>query len=504
MDSLRTTEVTTDDFGNTIPYGQTSVSGGDQSYLVVKKQTVGRFDWGEDTALVEEKLERRGLSYGAVSDSTRMKLTRCTGKEQWKAVKCVEGKMKRIRLRCGFCHGCRNQWKLQVARKMLEGCRLRQGKDAWFATFTLQQSTTNRHSIDAILRAFRNLTKSKWWRNRWRGMEYCRILERHKDGAIHMHCIFFPPRGTTMPTCERAKDRETIRSHYGRQSPEGKEWIQKVVQAGFGPMTHLNRARILKGLAVYCTKYFAKGDRGEWRNRTGGQVRVFDTSKGWLPPTTPSDHIWIEDLHERWRDEAALDRLPEQTECPCESRVPAERAGQVKLAKMAIGLSDIDMADARSEEHRLAAQQAIYKAIDRIRQDDIDERPFELTLTPERQDAVDQLRDKLRALRDRGLKVRLSKKHTHFALSILKCILQIRNHLTDIALGEEPRSVRCHLADPLKDSRGEPSELAIDLAEHAPAETWLDRLQRVWGQSERMQDAVALAGAAGTRGNEGR
>lgn len=153
----------------------------------------------------------------------------------------------------------------------------------WF-TLTSHRNAhkTSRRGVYSLLNiknAWDRLTKRM--RRKYGHFEYCRVYEKHKSGAFHLHCIR-----------SGAWDDLTTRNRGKKSAYEDSKWLRKTAASlGMGYMTHAdNIERKKRGVVVfYVAKYMVKleGNGGDdWRG-----VRRIQTSRG-IKYNQPSENKW--------------------------------------------------------------------------------------------------------------------------------------------------------------------------------------------------------------------
>ena len=225
----------------------------------------------------------------------RAELTECEQLDTGavRTLRCHHGHFKKQIFRCGQCQGCRNTWIRKWRWRIASGAQLRRDVQGQFLTFTLREPT-NRAEPRHILRAWRTLKRSTWWRNRYEPCDFVRVLELHRSGAVHLHILFFPRAGHRLPLVQRPRHMDSLRAYRRRQTDAGRAFILQATRAGFGPIMDIQDVRNPRAVGAYLSKYLAKSGRASITSMDGRRVRVIDVSKGWLPVATHSGHRWKE------------------------------------------------------------------------------------------------------------------------------------------------------------------------------------------------------------------
>jgi len=140
-----------------------------------------------------------------------------------------------------------------------------------FTTWTLAYPTP-REAYDGTRRALRQVVAKL--RRRYTEFEYLRVLERHKNGYPHYHCV--------------------VRSPYIPQKELSELWAELTMS----PIVDVRKIKQRDRVYYYVMKYLAKQSHIPWTNRRVAWSRNFFRDDGWTPPDTLklSGREW-HDLH---------------------------------------------------------------------------------------------------------------------------------------------------------------------------------------------------------------
>jgi hypothetical protein len=164
-----------------------------------------------------------------------------------------------VGLPCGkrTCVVCRPRWIGRAFRRLLDGVE-------WADPATLRVLTLTAPGLDVLASSDDLLAFNRSWSRRWDqvrreleraapGMQFARVIELQKRGAIHLHVI---TRGADALTLRRVR--------------------RFAVSAGFGPRIEWSVVRAPAGLARYLAGYLAKS-----RDVFPPGTRVLETSRRW-------------------------------------------------------------------------------------------------------------------------------------------------------------------------------------------------------------------------------
>lgn len=278
-------------------------------------------------------------------------------------------------INCGECRGCLNRWRGRVKHRIAAGARLRPSRRALFLTFTLcnyrrpfsglgkcrncgrwPDQHPHRKSAEQLLLAWRKLRRGRWWQKHVTGGDFVRVIESHKDGAVHLHVLVY---SETLPVVKAARTREPLRRYKEKQRPSGRYFIQKTAEAGFGQI--MDSQVVRKGtnaIIAYMGKYLSKTEKKSYDRRGVAFTRVFDCAKGWTP-ANEHNHTFADGVATVHRGQEG-DHSEEKPTCPCVSQIPEERR---QLAKQRTGITNRSFTKAQEAGFRLAK----YKMIRKIR-----------------------------------------------------------------------------------------------------------------------------------------
>lgn len=275
--------------------------------------------------------EQTTVQYGAENAIPVEDPGHCTA-EQWMRISDFEGCIKILPARCYQCAGCGHAWRSKVKKRIADGVNRHGKAGAMFLTLTLDGRLETR-TTERIIKAWRKFRRSSWFRRRYGATPFYRVIELHRDGAAHMHMVIYG-----IPKILKANNRESIRSFISRQSTEAKEFIHKLRENSFGPISHSEKLRGSgAAAAAYLAKYLGKTDRPTITRRGVTFHRIADCSKGWGTPRIHSNHFW---LQARQATEGEAQTITTTTGCGSEANHPLEIAVQRQERQRHIRMPD--------------------------------------------------------------------------------------------------------------------------------------------------------------------
>jgi len=168
---------------------------------------------------------------------------------------------------CPYCAGIKQKmWRARIIQHINEN---KDSNWCWF-TLTAHSKARGLASLANIRKAWDTLVKRM--KRLYGAFQYCRVFERHKDGAYHLHCIASFHFG----------DIKLRRSRKDGTQTEYSVWLKtNATQLGMGYYTHADDIQGAHGgfIASYVTKYMTKLSdvaKGEI-----GRVRRIQVSQGW-------------------------------------------------------------------------------------------------------------------------------------------------------------------------------------------------------------------------------
>lgn len=220
--------------------------------------------------------------------------------------RCSHGSTFRLPLGCNDyanCDECLNAYMGKIRARISSGIDGAPYSRYQFLTFTLcRHSRTNKTyclqcrqplsllttpNPASMLLAWRSFRR--WYnRNHPKPLRFFRILEPHRDGNCHLHAVIDATQ-SLLPLVSKARQSESLRSYYSRQTEDAQQLILKLCSFGFGPIADVQYAYGNgHGAAKYLTWYLGKEYQARYSlnnfvHDSGRRVRLYDTSNDWQP-----------------------------------------------------------------------------------------------------------------------------------------------------------------------------------------------------------------------------
>lgn len=191
--------------------------------------------------------------------------------------KCIHGNVSRSKMRCMNiveCSSCKNVWRGKVRAKIHEGAKGRPIYGAWMF-LTITESTDR--GVDDVLESYKKFRKWLW--REYPGCKFFRVFELTKRGRLHIHILH----DSGIPLVEKAnKLGEKEGPYLRKQSKEGRKFIERLINFGFGYIIDNQPLRYGPGGAgSYMAKYLGKATNKVIQRPDGRSIRVAEGSRNW-------------------------------------------------------------------------------------------------------------------------------------------------------------------------------------------------------------------------------